>query len=506
MDHVSLTGSVDADIKGISVVHWNPSRTDTGGVMRPVDNFGDLIGPRIVAGMLERLGINTKAPARRRLLSVGSILHFAHPGDVVWGSGINGKQHRASTTLPPLDVRAVRGPGTRLRLLAQGAEVPAVFGDPALLLPLVMPELLDIARAEPVRDVTIVPNLNDFDPGDDDPRILDPRGSLDEVLAAIAASRLVVGSSLHGIIVAEALGRLGRVVRSDNEHYFKYFDYYAGTGRFGVQIAADVDEAIALGGAEPGVYDLEALAAAFPVDLWVAGEPAPRPPSLVQMPAAWFLAAGECWAARQVGAPLKDEHRRLRSEVLAGFLADAESLGDIELSRGMELVAGAAEGVDLSELSARDRSAATLVAAGDASRLRVLSRVRNRGRTAIVDAVRSDPHAVALRGRVVLDSLEIPDVCFTITDEESGAVDTMPLRELEGPGDGEWRWQHTVPFAALQGSGRRFFGVALGTSEGEPEHHKLRYAPGATNLQTVTPAEGAMSIAEAGGLVFADIR
>jgi hypothetical protein len=111
-----------------------------------------------------------------------------------------------------------------------------------------------------------------------------------------------------------------------------------------------------------------------------------------------------------------------------------------------------------------------------------------------------------LRGRVLLDSLEIPDVCFTITDEESGAVDTMPLRELEGTGDGEWRWQHSVPFAALEGSGRRFFGVALGTSEGEPEHHKLRYAPGATNLQTVTPAEGAMSIAEAGGLVFADIR
>jgi hypothetical protein len=129
-----------------------------------------------------------------------------------------------------------------------------------------------------------------------------------------------------------------------------------------VRIAADVDEAIALGGAEPGVYDLEALAAAFPVDLWVAGEPAPGPPSLVQMPAAWLLEAGECWAARQADAPLKDEPRRLGSEVLTGFRAEAESLGDIEQTRGMELVTGAAEGVDFSELSSHDRSAATLVA------------------------------------------------------------------------------------------------------------------------------------------------
>jgi hypothetical protein len=49
----------------------------------------------------------------------------------------------------------------------------------------------------------------------------------------------------------------------------KYVDYYAGTGRHGMGVAADVDEAIRLGGAAPiDGWSSTALVEAFPADLW----------------------------------------------------------------------------------------------------------------------------------------------------------------------------------------------------------------------------------------------
>ena len=56
-------------------------------VTRPARNFGDLLGPQIVSRLLERNGIAAGTPPARRLLTVGSVLHLAHAGDVVWGSG-----------------------------------------------------------------------------------------------------------------------------------------------------------------------------------------------------------------------------------------------------------------------------------------------------------------------------------------------------------------------------------------------------------------------------------
>ncbi|QKJ20358.1 polysaccharide pyruvyl transferase family protein [Microbacterium hominis] len=302
MGRGSAPGTVDTDVQGIAAVHWNPVRRDADGTARSVDNFGDLIGPLVVAGMLDRLAVTTSAAVRRRLLSVGSVLHFAREGDVVWGSGINGKEKVASSSLPPIDVRAVRGPATRRRLRAQGIDVPPVFGDPALLLPLFMPDLVEIARAEPTRDVTIIPNFHDVEPAGEDSRVIDPRRPIAEVLRAIAGSRLIVGSSLHGVVVAEAFGRPARVVRSRSEHYLKYFDYYAGTGRYDVQFAADVSEAIALGGVERGTYDLKGLQDAFPIDLWTGGDPSTPLSGSVPQETDDRIAAGEKFAEGQMGS------------------------------------------------------------------------------------------------------------------------------------------------------------------------------------------------------------
>jgi pyruvyltransferase len=82
----------------IELFSWNPKRPVCGGrgkrfvpIQRTVNNFGDLLGPVIVERLKRTANLPNEARMAGRLLSVGSILHFAKDGDVIWGSGVNGK-------------------------------------------------------------------------------------------------------------------------------------------------------------------------------------------------------------------------------------------------------------------------------------------------------------------------------------------------------------------------------------------------------------------------------
>ncbi|GGE98651.1 polysaccharide pyruvyl transferase family protein [Mycetocola zhadangensis] len=260
----------------VEVVHWNPPRPVFSGrmgrlipVKRPIGNFGDLLGPMIVERMRERLGLAVAVGLPdRRLLSVGSILHYARNFDVVWGSGINGKVEPQWGCIDTLDIRAVRGPRTRARLIENGFAVPEVYGDPALLVPELFPELADWA-AEPKRyPLTIIPNLHDLAELRGRPNVISPRAPVWRVLERIARSELVVGSSLHGIIVAEALGVPARLVAPAREDLMKYRDYFEATGRDVLPLALTVDAAITAGGAMGLIWNPAPLRDAFPADLW----------------------------------------------------------------------------------------------------------------------------------------------------------------------------------------------------------------------------------------------
>jgi pyruvyltransferase len=127
--------------------------------------------------------------------------------------------------------------------------------------------LVEIAK-DKRHAVTVVPNLHDVEGMDPDERVIDPRRPVREVLERIARSELVVGSSLHGAVIADALGVPARLVRAGAEPPTKYLDYYAGTGRTDVEFAASVDQAVSLGGAPPLAWDPQPLLDAFPEDLW----------------------------------------------------------------------------------------------------------------------------------------------------------------------------------------------------------------------------------------------
>jgi pyruvyltransferase len=261
----------------VEVFNWNPRRSRLPRVLikrlpmevgRPVNNFGDLLGPLVVERILAMHGVAPGSALQdRRLLSVGSVLHFARDDDVVWGSGVNGKKPEADYVFRTLDVRAVRGPRTREFLIRRGIDTPPVFGDPVLLLPIVAPEILECAATKRYQ-LTVVPNFNDFSSYRPDATLLDPRSPVEDCLARIARSEFVVGSSLHAIVVAESLGIPARLIFSAVEDPFKYEDYYLGTGRSDPEVAQTVEEAVRLGGERGPSFDAEQLLRAFPFDLW----------------------------------------------------------------------------------------------------------------------------------------------------------------------------------------------------------------------------------------------
>jgi pyruvyltransferase len=227
--------------------------------------------------MLALRELVTDEPAERptSLFSIGSVLHFARDGDTVWGSGRNGKIAESEHRFAALDVRAVRGPLTRQFLLDRNIACPAVYGDPALLVPQLFP--MRFRRKAIAGKIGIVPNLNDLESVSgqegNERRVIDPTRRWDRVIDEILSCEMVIASSLHGLIIADAFGVPCAQVRfSDTEHDFKYADYHHGAGRAEFWCSSNVDAALARGPLPPVSFDPQPLLAAFPYDLWLAKE------------------------------------------------------------------------------------------------------------------------------------------------------------------------------------------------------------------------------------------
>jgi pyruvyltransferase len=263
------------------VFSWNPRKPVIPGrfgsfvpIRRRPNNFGDLLGPLIVGRLLEQAALLPKSSRfAGQLLTVGSVLHFARPGDVVWGTGINGKIQFDYKSIFPLSIRAVRGPRTRSLLLDAGFDAPALYGDPGLLLPLLFPKEIEQAKAKAQRRaLTIIPNLNDLGSKEvrNDKRVVRPTESFWHVIGSIAVSDFVVGSSLHALVIADALGVPNRRLASRFEAELKYADFYEGSGRQLPAGADSVNEALRMGPSPKIDWDGDSLLRAFPYDLWKA--------------------------------------------------------------------------------------------------------------------------------------------------------------------------------------------------------------------------------------------
>lgn len=161
----------------------------------------------------------------KNLLAVGSIMAFGNKKSIVWGSGFMNwnESFRGGKVL------AVRGKLTNDKLIAMGFRGCNVFGDPALLLPLI------VSPAEnKVRDVVIIPHWKEVESFKkkygEHYKVLDIRtADIENFISELTSCRYVLSTSLHGIILSHAYGIPALWIKKGyiDTDGFKFHDYFS---------------------------------------------------------------------------------------------------------------------------------------------------------------------------------------------------------------------------------------------------------------------------------------
>ncbi len=245
-------------------------------------NFGDMLGPDITKRILEyRFGCSaamlpvvdfeittvTQGPC---LWTVGSVFRLIRPNDHVWGTGSHGKWllefssgpcahisrkkgKKSSSSSNNITIYAVRGPQTaqmvqkycknKVQSYQQAENRYTVnlsglpdAGDAGFLIPFLFPEI-GVPRDDPLtvnsciilhkydekRSVAIKEHMDD--------QLLPVVQPWRSMVNSISRCRVVSSSSLHGLIVADALGIPSRWIKGSKHILsFKFVDYFRSVG------------------------------------------------------------------------------------------------------------------------------------------------------------------------------------------------------------------------------------------------------------------------------------
>ncbi|MBW3138189.1 polysaccharide pyruvyl transferase family protein [Ferrimonas balearica] len=204
-------------------------------------NFGDWLSPYIVSKIMKR-NVKLVSPAQvnnqksKYLVSTGSIAKFANEHAVVLGSGISREETELSAEAKYL---SVRGPLTADVLSKQGGQAPDVFGDPAI----VMPKLLPMPKVEKNGRVALVRHFShlsldiELAEGMDELSILSSSPSdIEKFIAELNNYSAVVTSAMHCYIICQSYGIPAALVVWDEVKEnvagdgMKYHDYALGAG------------------------------------------------------------------------------------------------------------------------------------------------------------------------------------------------------------------------------------------------------------------------------------
>lgn len=244
------------------------------------NNVGDYLSLIVVDEVCKLFGIDIDKTVRttKHLYAIGSIL-LGYQDATIWGSGfgydvtkksffrLNALLHRF---YHDTDIRLVRGPETRRILKKKGIDCPELYGDPAVLMPL----FYNNKEVGHTRKYCVIPHYSKLEKYKGIENVVgtftkDYKRFIDEILK----SEMVISSSLHGIILAEAYG-IPAIMLNDTpaDDITKYKDWYYSTGRYKFPIAESIDEAL---GMTPVTIDKliisqmqERLLTSFPRDLW----------------------------------------------------------------------------------------------------------------------------------------------------------------------------------------------------------------------------------------------
>jgi len=199
------------------------------------NNFGDALSPVLVATLSGKRVVNAGRVINifgKPIYSViGSVLQGGsyYSNLLVWGSGFieeSGQLHRI-----PKEVLAVRGPLTRAKLLENGVECPEIYGDPALLCPIlykptaikkyrlgIIPHYLD-------KDNPVLGKFKDLSVT----TVINIESSIKDVIDHVNECEAIASSSLHGLIIADAYGIPSVWIKLSDRlkgGEFKFNDYF----------------------------------------------------------------------------------------------------------------------------------------------------------------------------------------------------------------------------------------------------------------------------------------
>lgn len=164
-------------------------------------------------------------PWEKGLYAIGSILDGSTYKTLVWGSGFR----EFNSKYKGGKIYAVRGKLTQNLLPDRIKNKVLAIGDPVLLLPLVYTPDRNVSH-----NIGIVPHFMDYDYFSSTYGqkyfIIDVRTSdVEKVIQQICSCKLILSTSLHGLIISHAYGIPALWIRKGwiNSSEFKFYDYFS---------------------------------------------------------------------------------------------------------------------------------------------------------------------------------------------------------------------------------------------------------------------------------------
>ncbi len=208
-------------------------------------NFGDEITRDIIEKLFnKKVEVHNQIDCKFDMLGIGSLIHFFNDSvdykTYVWGSGLIDDKTKPINS--NFIFRACRGEYTRSKLAEKYHNIP--MGDPGLLCNLIYKN-----NIEKTDKIGVIPHLRDeysnylnkiIKKYPEFFKIIPVSQSPEKVADDIKSCKLILSSSLHGLVVSDSLGVPNiHLMLSDNlkspNHLrggeYKFRDYYSGVGK-----------------------------------------------------------------------------------------------------------------------------------------------------------------------------------------------------------------------------------------------------------------------------------
>ncbi|PIZ51122.1 polysaccharide pyruvyl transferase family protein [Candidatus Woesearchaeota archaeon CG_4_10_14_0_2_um_filter_33_13] len=174
-------------------------------------NYGDQLMPYLVEKITNTPCIYVDPEEKiTKLVGIGSILGADCTNSIIWGTGFAWhKEYKHEPITNPLQINMVRGKLTQEKFHFHNIDCPSVYGDPALILPLlynpptnktyqlgIIPHIIDLEKAKQQFTTEELEKNN--------AAIIDLTKPVEEVTRAIMSCHQTISSSLHGVVVSHA--------------------------------------------------------------------------------------------------------------------------------------------------------------------------------------------------------------------------------------------------------------------------------------------------------------